>query len=149
MRIVSTGCNGVSFPDSKDHWPNMGPIWVLSAPGGPLVGPMNLDIRVYLKLWHIGTIFWSDWETRKIFVIKWTLVVLTPECSGLIRTMLWPPMFNTLRSRQNGRHFPDDIFKCTLLSENVWTLIKISLKVVSKCPINNIPALVQIMAWCH
>ena len=26
---------------------------------------------------------------------------------------------NTLRLRQNGRHFPDDIFKCTFLNENV------------------------------
>ena len=33
------------FPDSKVHGANMGPIWVLSAPGGPHVGPMNLAIR--------------------------------------------------------------------------------------------------------
>ena len=33
---------------------------------------------------------------------------------------------NTLRPRQNGRHFADDIFKC---------------------PINNIPTLVAIMVW--
>ena len=32
-------------PDSKAHWANMGPTWVLSAPGGPHVGPMNLAIR--------------------------------------------------------------------------------------------------------
>ena len=55
--------------------------------------------------------------------------------------------FNTLRSRQDGRHFPDDIFKCIFLNENVWILIKISLKFVPKVPINNIPALVLIMAW--
>ena len=55
--------------------------------------------------------------------------------------------FNTLRPRQNGRHFPDDIFKCIFLNENVWISIKISLKLVPKGPINNIPALVQIMAW--
>ena len=54
--------------------------------------------------------------------------------------------YNTLRPRQNGRHFPDDIFKCIFVNENVWTLIKISLKVVPKGPINKIPALVQIMA---
>ena len=53
----------------------------------------------------------------------------------------------TLRLKQNGRHFPDDIFKCISLNENVWILIKISLKFVLKGPINNIPALVQIMAW--
>ena len=54
---------------------------------------------------------------------------------------------NSLRPRQNGRHFPDDIFKCNLLNENVWISIKISLKFVPKDPINYNPALVQIMAW--
>ena len=29
------------------------------------------------------------------------------------------PLVNTLRPRQNGCHFPDDIFKCILLNENV------------------------------
>ena len=33
-------------PDSKVHGANMGPTWVLSAPDGPRVGPMNLPIRV-------------------------------------------------------------------------------------------------------
>ena len=54
---------------------------------------------------------------------------------------------NTLRPRQNGRHFADDIFKCIFLNENVWIPIKISLKFVLKGPINNIPSMVQIMAW--
>ena len=35
-----------TFPESKDHGANMGPTWVLSAPGRPHVGPMNLAIRV-------------------------------------------------------------------------------------------------------
>ena len=56
-------------------------------------------------------------------------------------------LFNTLRPRLSGRHFADDIFKCIFLNENVWTAIEISLKFVPKGPINNIPALVQIMAW--
>ena len=38
--------------------------------------------------------------------------------------------FNTLRPRQNGRHFADDIFKCIFLIENIWIPIKISLKFV-------------------
>ena len=54
---------------------------------------------------------------------------------------------NSLRPRQDGRHFPDDVFKCIFLNENVWISFKISLKFVPKGPINNIPALVQIMAW--
>ena len=55
--------------------------------------------------------------------------------------------FKTFRPRQNGRHFPDDIFKCTFLNGNVRISIKISLKIVPESPINNIPALVPIMAW--
>ena len=35
-----------SYPDSKVHAANMGPTWVLSAPGGPRVGPINPAIRV-------------------------------------------------------------------------------------------------------
>ena len=53
----------------------------------------------------------------------------------------------TLRPRQNGRHFPDDIMKCIFLNENARISLKISLKFVPKVRINNIPALVQIMAW--
>ena len=56
---------------------------------------------------------------------------------------------NTLRPRQNGRLFPDNVFKCIFLDESVWFAIKISLQFVFKVWINNIPALVQIMAWCQ
>ena len=56
------------------------------------------------------------------------------------------PTVITLRPRQNGRHFADDIFKCIFLNGCVWILITISLKCIP-CRIINIPALVQIMAW--
>ena len=46
----------------------------------------------------------------------------------------WPP-------------FPDDIFKWIFLNENVWILIKISLKFVPGGTINHIPALLQMRAW--
>ena len=59
----------------------------------------------------------------------------------------WRPRFNSLRPRRNGRYNVDDIFKCIFLKENVWIPTKISLKFVPKGPINNIPALVQIIAW--
>ena len=54
---------------------------------------------------------------------------------------------NTLRQRQNGRHFADDTFKRILLNKNARISIRFSLKFYPKSPINNIPALVQIMAW--
>ena len=59
---------------------------------------------------------------------------------GTLMTKL--SILNTLRPRQNGRHFADDTFKRIFLNENVGISIKISLKFVHKGPINNIPALV-------
>ena len=40
----------VISPDSKVRGANMGPTWVLSAPGEPNVGPMNLAIRECFSL---------------------------------------------------------------------------------------------------
>ena len=54
---------------------------------------------------------------------------------------------NTLRPRQNCHHFADDIFECIFLNENVRISLKISLNFVPTVQINNIPALVLIMAW--
>ena len=73
-------------------------------------------------------------------MISWTRIRI-PILSG--------SLVNSLRPRQHGRHFADDIFKCIFLNEDVWIPIpiKISLKFVPKGPINNIAALVQIMAW--
>ena len=48
---------------------------------------------------------------------------------------------------KNGRYFSDDIFKCIFLNENTSISIDISLKFVPEGRINNIQALVQIMAW--
>ena len=59
------------------------------------------------------------------------------------------PMINTLRPRQNGRHFPDNTFRHIFWNENGRISIKFSLKFVSKGPLNKIPALVQLMAWCR
>ena len=53
----------ITYPDNKVHEANMGPTWVLSAPDGPHVVPMNLAIWVPaimynesaeppLHLWH-------------------------------------------------------------------------------------------------
>ena len=51
-------------------------------------------------------------------------------------------LVNTLRPRQNGRYFPDIIFKCIFLNKNVRISIQISWKYVPESPINNVPALV-------
>ena len=58
-----------------------------------------------------------------------------------------PHEVNTLRPRQNGRHFADDTFKRIFLNENIRISTRNSLKFVPKGLINNIQALVLIMAW--
>ena len=57
------------------------------------------------------------------------------------------PLVNTLRPRQNGRNFPDNILKWIFLNENVWISLELWLEFIPRGLINNIPALVQIMAW--
>ena len=63
--------------------------------------------------------------------------------------LLTANILNTLKPRQNGRRFADDTFKRFFLNENARISIKISLKFVPMGPIDNNPALVQIMAWCR
>ena len=54
-------------------------------------------------------------------------------------------IMNTLRSKQNGRRFSDDNSKSILLNE-ICISIQIPLKYVSNGPLDNKPAVVQIMA---
>ena len=60
---------------------------------------------------------------------------------------IWDSPLNILRPRQNSCHTLDDISKYMFFNENVSISIKCSPKFVPIGPINNIPALVQIMAW--
>ena len=94
-------------------------------PNGPINNkPTLVQIMVWHSRVHHSTIIWIN--------------------DGQVSCHIW---FNTLRLRQNGCHFPDDIFKCIFLNENAWISLKISLKFVPKVRIHNIPSLVQIMAW--
>ena len=77
-----------------------------------------------------------NWKIVKISAKCW------PFCLSLNHRCL-----NTLRPRWNWQHFADDIFKRIFFNENVWISFEISLKFVLKGPIDNIPLLVQIMAW--
>ena len=75
-----------------------------------------------------------DLKGRSRFVL-----VLSDPREGLL--WLW-----RIYAWQNGRHFADDIFKCIFMNEKFCIFIRISLKFVPKGPIDNRPALVQIMA---
>ena len=70
-------------------------------------------------------------------------IIVVRSSSGMVRVHY----LNTLRPRQNGRHFADGTFNRIFVNENVRISIKFSLTFVPRGPINNIPALIQIMAW--
>ena len=96
--------------------------------------------------WNTGLIlgFRPDNERQHYFVLMSLLAGHKPRISPVTCSVCCS---NTLRLRQNGRLFADDTFKRVFLNENIRIAIKISLKFVPKSPINNIPVLVQIMAW--
>ena len=104
------------------------------------------DYWVTFLLYHTNSLWTKD---DQCLVINLMLSIGLMQCShwcpfycrGLCYDILW---FNTLRPRQNGRHFPDDSSKCIFWNENVWISLENSLKFVPWGPINNIPALVQI-----
>ena len=84
------------------------------------------------------------------YVTVWLLLHLTFVLLDRIQTLKikgFKQEVNSLRPRQNGHHFADDIFKCIFINGNVWFPIKISLKFVPWGLMNNIQALVQIMVW--
>ena len=61
QNIISNSWRLQHNPDSKVHGANMDPTWVLSAPSGPHVGPMNLaiweDLNITQGRWNIHTDF--------------------------------------------------------------------------------------------
>ena len=81
----------------------------------------------------------------KLMSSKYTPIQNMYQSTVVVR--IWCSMLNSLRPRRNRRLFADNIFKCIFVNENARISIKISLKFVPKGRINNIPALVQIMAW--
>ena len=114
--------------------------------------------RFCMNKWksHIQCQMWSICVTLYMqpssAVIELELLQLLVNCHRICsNTLLWMSchrqLGNTLRPRQNGCHLAEDIFNCIFLNENVWISLKISLKFVLKVPVNNTPALIQIMAW--
>ena len=89
------------------------------------------------------TIFWFLWGKSYKIHPEWAMYKLLYD-EGYISQNI-----NSLRPRRDRRHFADDIFKCVFLNKNEWISLRISLKFVPKVWINNIPSLVQIMAWCR
>ena len=109
--------------------------------------------ELFFQISKCGLIDISPWQPL-LRLLDWYPPLLAQSLQLIWGSLLTTPgrnlrvlHLNTLRPRQNGRYFADDIFKCIFLNETAWIPIRISLKFVPNGPINNIPALVQIMAW--
>ena len=112
---------------------------------GPVQSPHKISGRYLIYLNREITSFGMDGQTDgQMSALRFFQVVQAYKQSPQTNSIY---LFNTLRQRQNGHHFPDGIFQCIFKNENPWILLKISLKFVPMGPINNIPALFQIMAW--
>ena len=91
---------------------------------------LDLSHPVPLLLQWLGAMSHFEWLTDCCADIKW-------------------PWINSSPPEQNGRRFADDIFRCIFVNEKFCIFIKISLKFAPNGPIDNNPALVQIVAWCR
>ena len=103
--------------------------------------------NMYLCCICIYILFFSGVTPEVIFKLIGIVRKNTSHTTLAKKSISNKPLFNTLRPRQNGCHFADDNFKRISLNENARILIEISLKFVPTGPINNISALVLIMAW--
>ena len=106
---------------------------------------LNQDIPlIFVIHWAVLAHNWEKFSLMFHFLstmTSWWIRVNPSTCAAAGNTIL-RAFINTLRPRQNGRHFADDTFKHTFMNENVRFSIKISLKFVPKGQINNILALV-------
>ena len=115
--------------------------------------PPKFDLSWTLRMVSLNCAEWMGWAVESVdvsqaaacnFIITYIDdLVQGKRCS--IASKFSCSSINTLRPRQNGHRFADYTFKRIFLNENVRISIKISLKLVPKGPINNNPALVQIM----
>ena len=65
-----------------------------------------------------------------------SLVTISVRSLIFMNVMIHTCHWNTLRPRQNGYNFLDNIFKWIALNENVWIAIRISLKYVPGSPVD-------------
>ena len=82
--------------------------------------------KIYNRLCHVLEAWWQH-MVSKVMVMAW-----------LLTHWGWHEMDNISQTT---------FFKWIFLNENVWISLKISVKFVPKVWLNNIPALVPIMAW--
>ena len=112
VQCCSDLIRSVFSPDSKIHGANMGPIWVLSAPDGPHVGPSNLAIYYSHQgtpyLAHEGEVcFFNEFKVSSVFYFSYCCTLWNIH-DDVIKWKLfpryWPFVWITHRSTVNSPH---------------------------------------------
>ena len=95
----------------------------------------QLQLCIILYAGVIGTMITMDVMTM-LSNSETMTEVISDSLGWNLPFMCWIVLkkLNTLKLRQNGQHFADNIFKCIFFNENLWISIKNSLKFVPKGP---------------
>ena len=133
-----------SVVDFSLSWPGMysdlerGSAWMVSP---------EMKKKILVNWDHKDMVLPKSWDNnnKQELLLLARLITLCHSHHGYFPILSL--VLNTLRPRQNGRRFADGTFKQIFFNVNVLILIQISLKFIPMGPINNITALVQIMAW--
>ena len=67
----------------------MGPSWVLSAPNGPSVGPMNLAIRVHFRVFSVPCQVPNPFHSQTIKTVDFSQLLFSNFC--LLESLKTPP----------------------------------------------------------
>ena len=128
----------------KDRWcKSLSLGWCIK----PIKRPLNAVFPVYHVNNHGSNIGASSGFVRQCWyshsswysVIRphWVKTIDLPRSVTVWFWLYSCDLINTLRPKQNRRHFADDTLKRTFVNENFRNSIKMSLKFVPKGPVNN------------
>ena len=95
-------------------------------------------------MWRSCTCQGEGWRNSSVYDI-----VVLYHCITCVRPVVTSLCYHHIEAETKWPPFCRRHFQVHFLNDNVWIWIKVSLKSVPKSPVNNIPALVWIMAWCR
>ena len=84
-------------PENKVHGANMGPTWVLSAPGEPHVDPMNLAIKVEISFLQNLAQYSVLSQVSLINILQTSILAGERELASFIPNLMLPLIGHGLR----------------------------------------------------
>ena len=141
LYLSETHCSSCKFKSS--YWDNISCITLTEFPLSLYI--VSADSRFAPSQWETALLcndvpHWEGATLKSALIVMHSTVRLKNYGTRFRAWCVWL-WLNTLRPRQDARHFADDIFKCVFLNEDIWISINISLKFVPMGPINNISSI--------